>query len=137
MSEHLFAVLVHDNPEPCESLKRTLKDLSVGSYSVKTCKEAEDLMSYCNPQIIFTESSVADGSWVSILNKAEMAEVPPRVIVVAGQPDPQLYASVMGRGAFDFVAPPFEREPLNVLIKSAAQEARHRREALAHAALGW
>jgi DNA-binding NtrC family response regulator len=137
MSENLFALLVHDHPEPFESLKRTLKDLSVGSYSVKTCKEAGDLISYCKPQIIFAESAVTDGSWVSVINKAEEAEVPLNVIVVAAQPDPQLYMRVMERGAYDFVAPPFEHEPLNLLLHSAAEDTHRRREALAQAALGW
>lgn len=137
MSEKIFALLVHDHPEPFESLKQTLKDLSVGSYSVRTCKEAGDLISYCKPKIIFTESAVADGSWMSVVNKAEEAEVPLSVIVVAPQPDPQLYTNVMERGAFDFVAPPFEHEPLSQLVQSAAEETQRRREMVAHAALGW
>ena len=135
MSEKLFALLVHDHPEPFASLKQTLEDLSVGSYSVKTCKEAGDLISYCKPPLIFTESAVADGSWANVLNTAEEAEVPLNVIVVAAQPDPQLYMCVMERGAYDFVAPPFEHEPLNFVIRSAALNTYRRREALAHAAV--
>jgi hypothetical protein len=30
-------------------------------------------MSCCNPQIIFTETAVEDGSWLTIPNKAEKA----------------------------------------------------------------
>ena len=137
MSENVFALLVHDHPEPFESLKRTLKELSVGSYSVKTCKEAGDLISYCKPQIIFTESAVTDGSWVSVINKAEEAEVPLNVIVVGAQLDPQLYMYLMERGAYDFVAPPFEHEPLNRVVRSAAADTQRRREAVVQTLLGW
>lgn len=135
MSKRIFALLVHDRPEPFEALKRTLKDLSVETYSIATCKEAERLISQCKPHIIFTGSSVADGSWMSILNMAETADVPLSVIVVAAVPDTRLYLSVMERGAFDFVAPPFEHESLHFVVRSAVLDANRRREMLVHAAV--
>jgi DNA-binding NtrC family response regulator len=135
MSEHLFALLVHDHSEPFESLRRTLRDLSVETYTVATCKEAADLISHCRPHIVFTEHAVADGSWVSILNAADSADVPLSVIVVGAFPDMRLYVSVMERGAFDFVAPPFEHEPLKYVLRSAALHTHRRREALAHEAV--
>lgn len=134
MREHLFALLIHDQSEPFESLRRALKELSVETYSIATCKEAQDLISQCQPHIVFTESSVADGSWMRIVNMAEAADVPLSVIVVGAVPDMRLYLSVMERGAFDFVAPPFEHEPLDFVVRSAALNAHRRREALAHAA---
>lgn len=135
MSLHLFALLVHDHPEPFESLKRTLSDLAVETYSVSTCKEAVDLITHCKPHVIFTETSVMDGSWVSVLNMAEEADVPLSVIVVGDQPDTRHYLSVMERGAFDFVAPPFEHEPLNFVVMGAALNAHRRREAAALSAV--
>ncbi len=135
MSEHIFALLVHDQPEPFESLKRTLKDLSVETYSVGTCKEAEDMIAHCKPQVVFAERAVADGSWVNISKMAEAADVPLSVIVVGTYPDTRLYLSVMERGAFDFVAPPFEHEPINFVIRSAALHAHRRREASVQASL--
>jgi len=128
MSDHIFALLVHERSEPFETLRRTLKDLSVETFSVGTCKEAVDLITNCKPHIVFTDSAVSDGSWVSISNIAEQAEVPVSVIVVGTVPDTKLYLSVMERGAFDFIAPPFEHEPLNFVIRSAALNAHRRRE---------
>ena len=129
MTEHLFALLIHDHPEPFEALKRTLRDLSIETYSVASCKDAEDLITQCKPQIIFTDGSLLDGSWLSVLNMAEAADVPLSVIVVGAFPDTRLYLSVMERGAYDFVAPPFEHEPLNFVVRSAALNAHRRREA--------
>jgi DNA-binding NtrC family response regulator len=130
MSDNVLALLVHGHPEPFESLTRTLRDLSVETYSVESCKETEDLISHCKPPIIFTEESLVDGSWVSILNIADSTDVPLSVIVVGAVPDMHQYLSVMERGAFDFVAPPFEHEPLNFVIRSAALNTHRRREAL-------
>lgn len=137
MRNHLFALLVHDHAEPFESLRRALRDLSVETYSITTCKEARDLISQCQPHIIFTESAVADGPWTRILKMAEAADVPVSVIVVGTVPDTRFYLSAMERGAFDFVAPPFEHEALNFVVRSAALNAHRRREALAHAATAW
>lgn len=133
MSEHLFALLVHDQAESFESLRRTLRDLSVETYSVATCKEAAALIAQCRPHMIFTAKSLTDGSWVSILDIAESADVPLSVVVVAAHPDTRLYVSVMERGAFDFVVPPFEHEPLSFVTRSAALHAHGRRNALASA----
>jgi response regulator of citrate/malate metabolism len=103
--------------------------LSIGTYSVATCKEAKDLISQCKPHIIFTESSLRDGWWSSLLNIADAANVPLSVIVISEHPDTRLYLSVMERGAFDFLVPPFEHEPLDFVAT------QRRREALAQAAV--
>jgi len=135
MSEHLFALLVHDHPEPFESLKRVLRDLSVETYSVQTCKEAEDLITQCRPHLVFTENALPDGSWVSMLNVAGASDVPLNVIVVGALPDAHFYLSAMERGAFDFVTPPFESEALSFIVRSAELDARRRREATALSAI--
>jgi DNA-binding NtrC family response regulator len=135
MNDQLFALLIHNQDEPFESLKQTLRELSIQTYSVATCKDAESLISQCRPHIIFTESSLQDGWWSSILNMAGTANVPLNVIVVSSHPDTRLYLSVMERGAFDFIAPPFERESIGFVVRSAALNTRRHREALAHAAV--
>jgi FixJ family two-component response regulator len=72
---------------------------------------------------------------MTILNIADSAAVPLSVIVVAAVPDMHLYMSVMERGAFDFIAPPFEHEALNFVVRSAALNTHRRREVLAHAVI--
>ncbi len=135
MAEHVFALLIHDQPELFQPLRRALRELAVDTYSVSTCQEAGELISQCRPHIIFTEVRLQDGSWVSVLNRAEAAEVPPSVIVVAPLPEIRLYLSIMDRGAFDFVAPPFDPESLKFIVDSAAQHVHRHREALAMAAM--
>jgi PleD family two-component response regulator len=135
VSEHLFALLVHTKTEPFEALRETLHRLSVETFSVENCQQVHDLISQCKPHIIFTERWLADGSWLTISDMAEAAQVPVSVIVVAPVPDTRLYLSVMERGAFDLVAPPFEHEPLSFVVRSAALSAHQRREAQMHATM--
>jgi len=129
MNDRVFALLVHDRPEPFATLKRVLGDLGVETYSAATCQDAKHLISQCKPHIVLTEDNLADGSWIRILRMAEDSDVPLNVIVVGALPDTQKYISVMERGAYDYVAPPFEQEALKFVVRSAALEANHRREA--------
>ena len=135
MAERLRALLIYERQEPFESLRRTLQDLCVDTYSAATCREAEDLIFQCRPHVIFTETSVNDGSGVRVLNRAETANLRISVIVVSAVPDTRLYLSVMEGGAFDFVAPPFEHAPLEFIVRSAALNVDRHRGALAHTAL--
>ncbi len=137
MRNHSFALLVHSRCEPFQSLKQSLRDLSIETYSVATCREAEELISQCKPHIVFTDASLVDGSWERILNFTDTRNVPLSLIVVSAVVDTRLYLSVMERGAFDFVVPPFEHESLNFVTRSAALATQRRREALASAAAGW
>jgi DNA-binding NtrC family response regulator len=135
MSDHIFALLVHEKPEPFESLRRALRDLSVETFSVGSVKEAAHLIEDCKPHMIFTESSLTDGSWLSILNTAEAADVPLSVIVVDTVPNTRYYISITEQGAFDFVVPPFEHEALSFIVRSAALNTFKCREASARAAV--
>ncbi len=96
--------------------------------------EAKEIDSMCKPQVVYSGVFLPDGSWLKILNCADELDVPLSVVVVAPHPDTKLYISVMQRGAFDFVAPPFECEPLNFILRSAVFDALRRRDEAARAA---
>jgi DNA-binding NtrC family response regulator len=126
MNYYPFAVLVYDQPQPLESLKRVLRDLSVETCSVRTCEEAGRLVTQTQPQLVFTDTSLPDGSWADVVRIAKMASSPVDVIVVGGKEDIGLYLSALEGGAFDFVLPPFEHEALEFVIDSARQDVRRR-----------
>jgi FixJ family two-component response regulator len=64
----------------------------------------------------------------------EKATSPLNVIVVGTTTNNKLYLSALERGAFDFLSPPFERQALDFVVKSAGQDVRHRRQRQAGAA---
>lgn len=134
MTKQLFALLIHGGSDHFECLREALKRHSVHTYSVSTCKQAENLLAQCKPDLVFTESSVTDGSWLSIQNLAEAARMPLSVIVVGSLPNTQLYISVMELGAFDFIAPPFERDSLDFIVQSAARNTHRLRKAVVDSA---
>lgn len=133
MKDHIFALLIHDNPDSLIGLKWALRKLTVETFSVRNCQEAEGLLPQTQPQVVFVDTTLTDGSWVDAINLAEKADVPPNVIVVGATTNIDLYLSAMERGAFDFVAPPFELDSLEYIVQSAALDARARKQALARA----
>ena len=133
MNERFLALLVYDRPHPLESLNVALRDLSVETCSVRTCEEARRLVPQAQPQLIFTDISLPDGSWADVVSVAQRAASPVDVIVVGANKDMQLYVSALEGGAFDFVLPPFERQALDFVVESARHDVRRRRDAKARA----
>lgn len=136
MEPRALAFLVHDRSRQMELLGSLLRKLQVETSNVGTCAELDRLISHTWPHLIFTEMLLPDGSWVDVLNMVERRDVPVNVIVIgsAEHADTKLYASILERGAFDLVLPPFERRSLEVVVKLAGIDARRRRQALALAA---
>ena len=135
MDDRNFALLLHERPAPLESLNAALKDLSVETFSVNTLEEARRLLSQTQPQLVFTDTKLPDGTWADVVDMAESAASPVNVIVVGSNKDIKFYISALERGAYDFVLPPFERQALDYVVHSAADNARLRRQALARAAV--
>ncbi len=135
MSGDFFALLLHDQPYPLDSLKLALKELSVETCSARTLEEAGRLLPQTQPHLIFTDIFLPDGSWDEVINLAAKAASPVNVIVVGTNPNIKLYISALERGAFDFVLPPFEHHALDFVVQSAGQDVRRRRRAQARAAV--
>ena len=135
MSERIFSILIHDQPRPFDSLREVLRDLSVETYSVESLEEARHLVPRTEPHILFTATSFADGSWVDVVSLTEQTEIPLNVIVVSAIKDVKLYITALERGAYDFVMPPFEHGGMDIVVRSAGENVRHRRHALARLAV--
>jgi DNA-binding NtrC family response regulator len=100
MNDHFLALLVYDRAHPLETLSTVLKELSVETYSVRTCKEARERVLRIRPDLIFTDTCLPDGSWTDVVDMAGRSDSPVNVIVVSATEDVQLYISALERGAF-------------------------------------
>ena len=134
MSQRVRALVVADELHPLESLREALRDVSVDTSSARTREEAKRLLTQTKPDLIFTTTSVSDGSWSDVVDLAEKAINPCDVIVVSPTTDVKFYLSAIERGAFDFMVPPFERAPLNHIVRSGWLDVQKRRQTLARPA---
>ena len=128
MKRNVYALVVHERPEPCQALKLVLRRLHVDTFSVGSCAEAAHLLEQTRPHLIFTDTKLPDGTWIDVVTLAEDAEVPICAILVGPSKDPELFQSALNYGAFDYVSPPFETEPISQLLIQAMAWVRNRRE---------
>lgn len=126
-----FALLVSDGNGSLESLRALLKSQGVEVWASSNCAEAARLLEQTHPELIFTATRHGDGTWREVILLAEKAPVPTNVVVVGKSQDVRLYLSAMDYGAFDFILPPFEPEPIAHVVRVAAEDVRRRREAQA------
>ena len=136
MKGKVFALMVHERPEPCQGLKSVLRRLGVDTFSVSSCDEAEHLLEQTHPHLLFSDTKLPDGTWIDVLNLAEDAPAPICAILVSASKDPELFRAARDYGAFDCVSPAFNTEAVSELIQRAilfvqAVRERHARSAVA------
>ncbi|HXH50419.1 MAG TPA: response regulator [Terriglobia bacterium] len=120
MAEQINALLVYSEDELFRDLTRALKSLSVRVVHARNCREASVLLKKQGAtDMVFAGTNLQDGGWTDILAMAQQSRSYLPVIVVSRMVDVQLYLDVLGRGAFDFVTPPFLASDLARILRSA------------------
>ena len=120
---------MHDHAEPLDML-----DLALQAQSITTCRancqEASLELTRAKPvHLVFTDTTLPDGTWGDVLGLAAKAPAPVNVIVVARLVDVRLYLEVIQSGAFDFITPPFPPGDVARVIRCAADDVLHKRYA--------
>jgi DNA-binding NtrC family response regulator len=134
MSGLPLALLIHDRRDPFLRLESALKGLSVDTLSVRSDAFTENLIDRYRPPLMFVDVPVWNRSRANIIKAAWKADLAPNVIIVGSEPDVELYVSAIERGAFSFVAPPFEADRLMNEVHSAVKDVRDRKQAMDFAA---
>jgi len=137
MSDRFFVLLVHSRTVPFDSLKSALTKLNIATSSVGSLEGARRLIRQTEPDLIFTDTALPDGSWPDVIKLANHLGTPTSVIVVSPLTDIKLYWAVRERGAHDFIMPPFELDWLALIVQRAVERARYLRHAQARAAEAW
>ena len=120
MAEQISALLAHSRDETCQALERVLKSLSVKVLHARDCQEASLLFTGRNViDVVFTGIDLPDGNWADVLDLAQQSNIHLPVIAVSRTLDIELYLDVIGRGAFDFITPPFLTSDLAHIMRSA------------------
>jgi DNA-binding NtrC family response regulator len=131
MENPIPAVMIHENTEAFKILEAALAGMSVESFDVPGSKEARDSIAQNHPLLVFVDLSVWRQSHAEIVEAEMGTDQTFSIIVVGSKPDIESYVEAVGKGAFEFIAPPYSPETLNRVVKSAIIDARFRREALA------
>ncbi len=128
--QNITALLVRHEAESFRELKSALARLSLATRTVSGYGEAcEALADPETPHLVFTDTTLRDGTWADIVARAANAPAAPSVIVVARVVDLHLYAEALEAGAFDYIVPPFDGPGFEHVVRCALGRALERRAA--------
>ena len=114
------ALLVHQEESPLTELKFVLEGQGIETSRVRTCAEAEAVMTRAVPPLlIFTDTILMDGTWADVAALAEKENPALSVIVVSRQVDIPLYLDALESGASDFIVPPFQVADVGYVVQGA------------------
>jgi DNA-binding NtrC family response regulator len=120
MAETIKALLVYSEKGPLAELIRLLERQGVRTTRARSCAEAAAVLGrHRTADLIFTDTTLPDGTWdeVEVLAERMSPRVP--VIVVSRSVDITLYFDAMERGASDYIVPPFQAIDLDYLVRGA------------------
>jgi DNA-binding NtrC family response regulator len=120
MAEQINALLVHARDETFHDLTRVLRSLGMEVTYASNCREASQLLKKQGAiDLVFAGTNLQDGGWADVLALAQQSRRYLPVIVVSQMVDVGLYLDAIGRGAFDFVTPPFVISDVAHIVRSA------------------
>ena len=120
MAEQINALLVHTRNETFHDLAMVLRALTINVMHAQDYREASlHLRKKDGVDLVFAGADLPEGGWADILALARQSKNFLPVIVVSRMVDVGLYLDALGKGAFDFVAPPFLTSDIAHIVRSA------------------
>ena len=121
MNEQIFALLVQTQRSLNVALKLALHGTGIQTRHVRSCAEARQVLARLPcPHVIFTDSTLPDGTWADIVSLADQCPRPLNVVVASPELDVDLYLKVLEGGVFDFIVPPFAGADLLHIVNCIA-----------------
>jgi DNA-binding NtrC family response regulator len=122
-------LFVSPYPQDACSLAQMLEDVSLPLVHALSLKEASSMLETGNFQVVLTEATLEDGTWLDVLKIARSSHT--ELVVTDPWADARFWAEAINRGAYDLLAQPF----LGAEVRRVLASASNRKPGLkAHAA---
>ena len=119
----ITVLMVHDEEGVFRDLKHRLSELGLSFFQLRTFVEIKYFLKRLHRStLIFTDTTLPDGTWADVVEVAKNATPPCPVIVVSRVVDLALYLEAMQEGAADFIVAPFTAVDLESIIRSATMK---------------
>jgi DNA-binding response OmpR family regulator len=113
------ALVIDDEP----SIAATLQELLIGlGYAVQLAETASaglGLVGDFGPDVVLLDLGLPDTPGELVLERLRAVDPLLPVIMVTGNQDPELARRTLARGAFDYVAKPFNLQRLEQVLEAA------------------
>jgi len=121
------AVLVTPPGERRSRLVSQLGEMGVRARPVTRCREARELFSSGgSPDLVFTDVSLQDGNWASVLKGLVDARAPASLVICTSGADETLWSEAIWRGVHDLLVEPYQAKEFRFVVEGALRAARSR-----------
>jgi len=105
--------------DDARKLSEMLHSLPLSLEHVETLKKARIKLQRKTYDLILTETSLHDGSWLDVLHLAREHSRDMQVVVTDPQADARLWAEALNLGAYDLLAQPFYEPEVRRILYNA------------------
>ena len=93
--------------QDAKTISEMLRALPLTVEHARTVKHARAKLCDKHFDVVLSESSLPDGTWLDILNLTRNLSSQPQLIVTEPQADARFWAEALNMGAYDLLAQPF------------------------------
>jgi DNA-binding NtrC family response regulator len=121
MTDQLEVLLLDDEPIVGKRLKPALAKIGCNVEVFENPRAALDRISEKEFDIVVTDIRMDEIDGIQVLEHVTQKSPRTKVIMITGYAMMSLAREAMGKGAFDFIAKPFQPDDLRKVIASAAK----------------
>jgi DNA-binding NtrC family response regulator len=125
MQDALTVLVVSADLESRRSVTKALEALSVQVISCSTLSQAEQVLSFQRPHVIFCDERLPDGGYADFLELKDPCRISPPIVVLTRNGEWDLYMDATRRGAFDVIRSPWCPTDIELSLIRGAREERH------------
>jgi DNA-binding NtrC family response regulator len=121
-------LIIDDEPAARYGMKRALEKEGYTIAEADSVRSAEELVEKCAPSVALLDVKLASESGLDYLPILVSRKEMPMVIIVTAHGSERMAIEAIRKGAYDYLAKPFDVDELRILVKNAVQAFRLRSE---------
>lgn len=123
-----LVLIIDDEPAARYGMKRALEKEGYAIAEADSIRSAEQLLEKAGPSAVLLDVKLASESGLDYLPSLASRKEAPMVIIVTAHGSERLAIDAIRKGAYDYLAKPFDVDELRVLVRNAVQAFQLRSE---------
>lgn len=121
-------ILIVDDEETARyGMRRTL-DVKGRVFEAATLAAARRICAEEKPELVLLDLNLGGENGFDLLTEIQAQDSPPKVIIITAHGSEKVAVDAMKRGAFDYLAKPFDIDELRLIVRNAAEQIDLRKE---------
>ncbi|MCI0447758.1 sigma-54 dependent transcriptional regulator [bacterium] len=123
-------LVVDDEPASRYGIKKALTPFKLSIQEASEGKQALEMISQLNPDLVILDINLPGMDGLAVLAETTQLNHSPLVIVITAYGSEKVAVEAMKRGAYDYIAKPFEIEDLRLTVARALEKLQLKEENL-------